>query len=168
MQIIHTHIDDIATIFEIYDHAIAHQKAVSHLAWDGFSEEMVRQEISEKRHYKIVVDEQIAATFILTYNDDLIWGARPAKKAIYLHRAATHNAFRGSNFIKAMLEYTIAHAQKNKIPYFRLDTWQDNPKLHGIYLNNGFTYMGTQITPETPLLPKHYWGTVLGLFEMEV
>ena len=48
--------NDLETIFELYDAAIAHQKAVSLMHWLPFDRLMVEAEIAEGRQWKIVLD----------------------------------------------------------------------------------------------------------------
>jgi L-amino acid N-acyltransferase YncA len=45
---------DLETIFELYDAAIAHQKAVSNMHWLPFDRQMVADEIAEGRQWKIM------------------------------------------------------------------------------------------------------------------
>lgn len=168
MNIINSEIEDLAAIMALYDDAIAHQKAVSNLVWKGFDQNMVIDEINENRQWKILIDNQIACVFMTAYNDPAIWNEKDKDSAIYLHRIVTNPHFRGKGFVKIITDWAIDYAQKHDIDFVRLDTWQDNEKLHAIYRNAGFVYQGIkQITPDSDL-PKHYWGTKLGLFEIRL
>lgn len=168
MEIIRATIDDLDTLMGLYDSAIAHQQAVSNLVWKGFDRNMVINEIEEGRQWKVVVDGEAACVFMIAYNDPAIWDEKDADSAIYVHRISTNPNFRGRGFVKFITDWSIDFAKTNQIDFVRLDTWQDNAKLHQIYKNAGYTYVGIkEITPQANL-PKHYWGVTLGLFEIKV
>ncbi|RZK88798.1 MAG: GNAT family N-acetyltransferase, partial [Pedobacter sp.] len=73
IQILNSNLEDIETIFEFYDMAIAHQKKVFNKHWQGFSLELVTQEVEENRQYKILVDGKVASIFAVTFSDPQIW-----------------------------------------------------------------------------------------------
>jgi ribosomal protein S18 acetylase RimI-like enzyme len=168
MQILNSSLQDLDFTMLLYDQAIAHQAAVSDLVWKGFDIEMVKQEIFENRQWKIVIDGQIACVFMIANNDPDIWDEKDKDTAIYIHRISTNNAFRGYGFVKIIADWAINFAKANQINFVRLDTWQDNPKLHALYLKAGFQYMGIKAINPPTNLPKHYWGTTLGLFEIKI
>jgi len=168
MEIINATVDDLRPIMRLYDEAIAHQQAVSDLVWKGFDERMVLSEIMEQRQWKIMIDDEIACVFMTAYNDPAIWDEKDKDSAIYIHRISTNPAFRGRGFTKFITNWAIDYAKTHQIDFVRLDTWQENPKLHQIYLNAGFTYVGIKAISPTEHLPKHYWGITLGLFEIKV
>jgi ribosomal protein S18 acetylase RimI-like enzyme len=168
MQITNATHEDLPAIMSLYDHAIAHQQAVSNLVWKGFDSAMVIQEIEENRQYKIIIDDEIACVFMISYHDPAIWDEKDKDAAIYIHRISTNPNFRGKGFVKLITDWALEYAKDHNIDFVRLDTWQANEKLHQIYLKAGFTYMGTKLITPTKDLPKHYWGTTLGLFEIVV
>ncbi|PWS28224.1 GNAT family N-acetyltransferase [Pedobacter yonginense] len=167
MQVQNSQSCDIDTIFEFYDLAIAHQKKVFNKHWQGFSLELVSQEVSENRQYKILVDGVVACVFAVTFNDKLIWGNRD-RDSIYIHRIVTHPNFRGYAFVKEIIKWAKGYASKHAIKYIRMDTWADNEKLLHYYTSCGFNYVGLVTLTETEGLPKHYEGISLSLFEIEL
>jgi ribosomal protein S18 acetylase RimI-like enzyme len=168
MQIIHSTLQDLSAIMSLYDEAIAHQKAVSDLVWKGFDEEVVVNEINENRQWKIMMENEIACVFMTAYNDPAIWDEKDRDSAIYVHRIVTNPKFRGKGFVQIITDWAMDYAGSNNIDFVRLDTWQDNAKLHQIYQKAGFTYVGIKSITPTKDLPKHYWGTKLGLFEIKI
>ncbi len=76
MQILNSSIEDIDSIFKLYEEAIIFQKTKFNKHWQGFERTLVETEISENRQWKIVIDEQIACIFAVTYEDVLIWGEK--------------------------------------------------------------------------------------------
>ena len=159
--------NDIDTIFDFYDMAIAHQKKVFNKHWQGFSRQLVEAEIAENRQYKISVKGEVACVFAVTFNDKLIWGDRD-HDSIYIHRIVTHPNFRGYAFVKEIIKWAKVYAAKNKIKYIRMDTWADNEKLLAYYTACGFDYVGIVTMEQTDGLPKHYEGISLSLFEIVV
>jgi hypothetical protein len=89
--------DDIPEIFSLYDAAVAYQKERFDKHWQTFDIEVIEKEISEKRQWKMLINDQIACIFVTTDNDALIWGEKEDGQAIYLHRIVTSVAFRGNN-----------------------------------------------------------------------
>ncbi|HNM26024.1 MAG TPA: GNAT family N-acetyltransferase [Saprospiraceae bacterium] len=161
-------IDDLETIFQLYEYAIAHQKAVSDQHWLPFERRLVEQEIAEGRIWKIVDGEQIACVFMIAYNDPHIWGIKDADPAVYLHRIATHPACRGRNFVAAIIEWARAHGRARGKKYLRLDTWADNLRLKALYERCGFRFLGVERPANPAALPSHYSTIELGMFEMEI
>ncbi|MFC3364138.1 GNAT family N-acetyltransferase [Pedobacter fastidiosus] len=167
IQVLNSQSNDIDTIFEFYDFAVAHQKKVFNKHWQGFSLELVSQEVSENRQYKILVDGIVACVFAVTFDDKLIWGDRD-QDSIYIHRIVTHPNFRGYSFVKEIIKWAKKYASENSIKYIRMDTWADNEKLLEYYTACGFDYVGVVTMNETEGLPKHYEGISLSLFEIVV
>jgi ribosomal protein S18 acetylase RimI-like enzyme len=158
--------DDLNTIFKLYDAAIAHQKAVSNMHWLPFDRELVAQEIAEGRQWKILMDEKIACVFVVAYQDAAIWGEKDQDPSVYLHRIVTDPAFRGRNFVGAILEWAKEHGKNLGKKFVRLDTWAENLKLKEIYERNGFQFIGVVTPNDLSVLPSHYSGIRLSLFEV--
>ena len=158
--------DDLKAIFELYDAAIAHQKAVSNMHWLPFDTKMVNAEIAEGRQWKIMIDEQIACVFATAYTDPAIWGGKDKEPSVYLHRIATNPDFRGQNLVGAIVEWSKQHGKAMGKKFVRLDTWAENLKLKEVYVRNGFTFLGIVAPANPAALPSHYSGISLGLFEI--
>lgn len=157
---------DIDSIFHFYDMAVEYQKTKFNKHWQGFEINLVKQEIAEGRQWKIVIDNEIACVFAITYEDESIWKEKNNDKAVYFHRIVTHPKFRGQNFVKKIIEWAKPFAQEKGLDYLRLDTWGDNAELIEYYQKCGFGFLGI-ITPDYNGLPKHYEGITLSLFEIK-
>jgi ribosomal protein S18 acetylase RimI-like enzyme len=168
MQIINSSENDINTIFEFYDHAIAYQKTKFNKHWQGFDLPVIEKEIRENRQFKIVVGEKVVCIFAITFNDPAIWGEKDKDKAVYIHRIVTHPDFHGNNYVKQIVKWAIAYCEKNSIDYVRMDTWGDNQKLIEHYQGCGFTFMSISDKMSDANLPKHYDCISLSLFEIDV
>ncbi len=159
---------DLDLIFEFYAHAIAYQKRVSKMHWQEFDRALVEREISEGRQWKIMVGGAVGCVFVTTFSDPEIWAERDREPSIYLHRIVTHPDFRGANFVPAIIEWAKNEAKTSGLKYVRLDTWGDNQKLHEYYVRCGFRFLGIITPTNLHLLPSHYDGIRLALFEIEV
>lgn len=158
---------DFNTIFEFYDLAVAYQKTKFNKHWMGFDADLVRKEIAETRQWKIVIDNEIACVFAITFEDKSIWKEKNRDKAVYFHRIVTHPAFKGQQFVKKIVDWGLAFAKEKKLDYLRLDTWGDNEELIRYYQQSGFEFLGV-ITPDNNGLPKHYDGITLSLFQIKI
>lgn len=168
MQIINSTSNDIDTIFEFYDHAIAYQKIKFNKHWLGFDLHVIDKEIKENRQFKIMLDEKVVCIFAITFNDPAIWREKDKDAAIYIHRIVTHPDFHGNNYVKDIVKWAIDYCKKNKIDYVRMDTWGDNQKLIAYYQDCGFSFMGISQEMNDVNLPKHYDCISLSLFEIAI
>lgn len=159
---------DLEAIFDLYDAAIAHQQAVSHLHWLPFERSRVEAEIAEGRQWKIVVDGRIACIFLVAYADPDIWGEQDADPAVYLHRIVTNPQFRGRKFVFHIVQWAKMHGREKGKKLIRLDTWSENLRLKEHYLQCGFRFLGITTPANLAALPSHYAGVSLGLFELSI
>jgi hypothetical protein len=167
MQVLNSRIEDIDTIFNLYDQAIEYQKTVFNRQWEGFERSLVETEIAENRQWKIILDNEVACIFAITFNDALFWKEKDKQPSIYIHRIVTNPKFRGASFVLSIIEWARGYcALKNK-QFIRVDTWGDNQKLIDYYVKCGFNYLETVALDNTEGLPKHYKGT-LALFEIKL
>ena len=66
-------IEDIDAIFKFYDWAVAFQKEKFNKHWKGFERSLIEKEVAERRQWKILVDNEIACVFAITFEDESIW-----------------------------------------------------------------------------------------------
>lgn len=85
--------EDIDDIFRLYKEATSFQKIkFPGNQWPEFSRELIEKEIEENRQFKIVIDDNIACIWAITFSDPEIWGQKNSDPAVYIHRIATHPA----------------------------------------------------------------------------
>ncbi|HLV14923.1 MAG TPA: hypothetical protein VKY41_07070 [Xanthomarina sp.] len=72
MKILHRELEDIKDIFKIYN-ATYYQKTVNYKSWRGFERTLIEKEIGENRHFKIVRYGELACTFVIAFNNPIIW-----------------------------------------------------------------------------------------------
>lgn len=168
MTIQNTCIEDIDAVFYLYDEASKYQKRHQKHYWNGFDRAQVEKEIKESRHFIIKEKDTIVCTFLITYEDPLIWQAANKDPALYLHRIATHPKYRGRGYIKSIIEWSKVHAKaKNKL-FIRLDTHIGNDKINAYYTSCGFTNKGiSYLDPNSPI-PEHYKAGAFTLFEIKL
>jgi ribosomal protein S18 acetylase RimI-like enzyme len=168
MKIINSNPEDIETIFTLYDEGTAYQKSVAKKHWKGFGRSLIEAEIREKRQWKIMMGEEVACVFAISFNDPFIWQEKDADPAIYIHRIATNPLFRGNSFVKHIIAWAKDFAKENDRQYIRMDTGSGNDKLNKYYIDCGFTYLGVIELGDTENLPDHYKGGSSSLFEIKI
>ena len=166
MEILKCKSEDIDKIFELYQQGTEHQKTVAIKHWKGFERSLVEKEISEKRQYKIVINQTIACVFAIDYTDPLIWGEKDKDPSIYIHRIAANPDFRRQFFVKKIVEWAKNHAKETRKNFIRMDTGSGNEKLNHYYVSCGFKYLGVVTRGKSEGLPAHYKDGASSLFEI--
>ncbi|GHB66896.1 GNAT family N-acetyltransferase [Persicitalea jodogahamensis] len=160
---------DIPEIFRLYAEAAAHQAKVgATVVWPTFERQLVATEISEKRQWKMMIEEEIACVWAITFEDEQIWEERNADPAIYIHRIATNPDFRGQNFVTRIVDWAKVYAQSRGKEYVRLDTIGENLPLIQHYTKAGFNFLGMFQMKNTDGLPAHYESGEVALFEIKL
>ena len=168
MKIIKSQTTDIDVIFELYEYATAFQQKVGTNTWKGFERKRVEQEIAEERHFIIQDENQISATFVLTFSDPIIWKEADSDPSVYIHRIATHPDFRGRNYVQKIVNWVIEFAKENEKEFVRLDTTSGNKPLNQYYIKCGFTFKGNSTIKWANDLPEHYKTGEFALFEIKI
>lgn len=169
IEIQNTREEDISSIFKLYDDAISYQKQVGNNHWLGFEEALIKKEIAENRHYKILLNGEIGGTFIVTFEDKLIWKTVQDIPAIYLHRVATAEAARGNDLFKHIVDWAKNYANQHQLSSIRIDTGSGNDRLINYYSRLGFSVVDTNTKVDyTSDLPAHYEHGIFTLLEMPV
>lgn len=168
MKIIKSSKENIEAIFKIYEEATSYQKTVAKKTWRGFERTLIEKEIEENRHFVIKEEDEIASTFVITFNDEIIWKEASLQPSVYIHRIATNPNFRGKGYVKKIVEWTINYAKENDKLYVRLDTHSGNERINEYYVSCGFTYKGISEIEWTSDLPEHYKEGSFSLFEIKI
>ena len=161
--------EDIDEIFRLYNIASNYQKSKKTVVvWPDFDREMVSQEIAEHRQFKLLIDDEIACIWAITFSDAQIWEKRNEDPAIYIHRIATNPKFRGHNFVGAIVDWAKDYAKVHTKQFIRLDTLGENTRLINHYCNCGFDFLGMFDLPNVDELPPHYKEGPVCLFEIDL
>jgi len=160
---------DIDEIFRLYRIASEYQKSKEGVVvWPEFERNLVANEITENRQWKLIIDNQIACVWATTFSDEQIWEKKNSDPAVYIHRIATNPNFRGNSFVKIIVEWARTYAKNNIKNYIRLDTLGNNIKLIEHYKSAGFDFLGMFDLQNTEGLPDHYHGVPACLFEINL
>ena len=169
MQITTSSIHDIDEIFRLYKIASDYQKEKKKVVvWPDFKKALVETEIAEKRQWKLIIDDEVACLWAITFSDAQIWEERDNSTSIYIHRIATNPKFRGNNYMNTIVTWAKTYAQSIEKRFIRLDTLGNNTKLIEHYQNAGFDFLGMFDLKNTDMLPDHYQDQAACLFEIDL
>lgn len=169
MKIENSTLNDIPTIFELYKIATDYQKLKwPDNVWPPFEREMVKQEIIEKRQWKIVINEEIACIWVTAFSDPKIWEERNTDPSVYIHRIATNPQFKGQKFVEKIVSWAKEFTVQNQKQYIRMDTCGRNEGLIRYYTSCGFEFLGIHKLKSTEGLPAHYVDAEVCFFEMDI
>jgi GNAT superfamily N-acetyltransferase len=147
---------DTDSILALYEAAMRLQTEKNMVVWPRFEKSFIEKEIKEQRQWKLVVDREIACNWAITFEDKEIWGEKDNNDSIYIHRIATHPAFRGNRFVDDIVKWARAYAISKGKQYVRLDTLGNNTRLIQHYTSAGFDFLGIFRLADTQNLPGHY------------
>jgi hypothetical protein len=168
MKITNSTSKDIDEIFRLYRIASEYQRKHKVVVWPEFERKLVQTEIEENRQWKLVINDDIACVWAITFNDEQIWEERNAEAAIYIHRIATNPGYRGNNFVSVIVGWARKYEKSNGKNFVRLDTIGNNVKLIEHYTNAGFNFLGIFDLKDTSGLPGHYHNAAACLFEIKL
>lgn len=126
------------------------------VVWPFFESSFIEKEIRAQRQWKIVIENQVACNWAITYEDKEIWGDRDKNDAVYIHRICTSPDFRGNRFIENIVDWAKKHAIQSGKQFVRLDTLGNNTRLIEHYTAAGFSFLGMFTLADTAALPAHY------------
>lgn len=147
---------DLETILKLYEAARALQAERKMVVWPVFENTLMEQEITDKRQWKLVIDNEMACNWAITFSDKEIWEEKDQNDSIYIHRIATNPAFRGQRFIKNIVAWARDYACNQGKKFIRLDTLGNNKRLIRHYTDAGFNFLGVVQLADTSKLPLHY------------
>lgn len=166
MKITNSNSADIPEIFRLYRLATVYQKIKNCTQWPEFSMELVSKEIAENRQWKLLIDQDVACVWAVTFEDPEIWGEKDSDKAMYIHRIATNPNFSGLQLVQHIVTWSKAYAKENKLHYIRMDTVGENLGLISHYRKCGFEFLGLSKLENTESLPAHYHNASVSLFQI--
>ncbi len=168
MEIANSTLEDIDEIFKLYRLATDFQKTKFTHHWPEFDKLLVETEILENRQWKIIIDDEIACVWATTFDDPQIWGELNKEPSTYIHRIATNPKFRGRDFVKAIIKWSIEYSKDNEKLYVRMDTVGNNLNLINYYKKCGFDFIGLLKLTDTSELPSHYHDATVSLFQIKL
>ena len=167
MKIKNSKLEDLDTIFKLYEIATAYMKSKAEVAWPKFEKKMVIAEIKNKSQWKLEINEQVACVWATTLKDELIWG-EDNEPSLYIHRIASNPSFRGQRLVGKILDWSKKYCIENKLKFVRMDTVGLNKGLIKHYGSFGFEFLGIKKLKDTTNLPEHYKEDDVCLFQKEL
>ena len=157
MTIKNVSIVDIDDVFRLYKIASEYQREKKKvIVWPNFDRNMVETEITEKRQFKMLIENEVVCIWAITFNDEQIWEEKNKDSAIYIHRIATSPNFRGKKMVAKIVDWAKQFADEKEIQFIRLDTLGNNTRLIEHYKEAGFDFLGMHTLKDTSNLPEHY------------
>src|SRR5205814_8951347 len=147
---------DADAILKLYEAAMDLQTKKNTVVWPRFERSFIEKEIKEERQFKLMIGDEIACNWAVTFEDKEIWEERDNNDSIYIHRIATKPSFRGNRFIDVIVSWAKDYALSKGKQWVRLDTLGNNIKLIEHYTSAGFTFLGIFKLENTQTLPEHY------------
>jgi ribosomal protein S18 acetylase RimI-like enzyme len=156
---------DVSPIRSIYTDAQALQRSRRSGEWLDFGEDILLEDISAGRLFKVIADDVLAGAFILVERDDAIWGDLERGDHLYLHRIARSAQHRGKGLFADVLEWARARCRALGRAGVRMDTWANNETLLRYYERHGFRLVRRSLIGMESALPAHYRGIELALLQ---
>src|SRR5215469_3443513 len=102
--------NDRPTLIDLYQKGIETQRSTFGKHWLFIDTDMLDVEVSERRLWKVVENDEIACIFSVTYSDAVLWNERNADSAVYIHCIVTDPGFRGRGFVSKITQWAKQHA----------------------------------------------------------
>ena len=147
---------DSDTILWLYKSARDLQTQRGMVVWPIFEKDFIENEINEQRQWKLLIEDDIACNWAITFSDKEIWGEKDKDDAIYIHRIATNPLFRGNRYIDRIVSWAKEYSKQRAKQFIRLDTLGNNTGLIEHYTSAGFKFLGMFELADTSNLPGHY------------
>lgn len=169
MKILNSTIEDIPEIFRLYRLATEHQKKKFPTnIWPEFDKDMVKTEVNEKRQFKLMMNDEVACVWAITFSDPQIWEEDDNNESIYIHRIATNPDFRGNDFVNKIVTWARDYVVENDKKFIRMDTCGNNRALINHYKRSGFDFLGIKKINDSSDLPSHYHDADVCYFEIRM
>jgi len=161
-------VEDLSLIYELFEQAIAFQKANHYIGWQDYDKGFIQSDVENKLLYKIRKGKDIIGIFCICLSDVLIWREKEQGDAIYLHRIVLNQQFKGTKIFQQVFDWTVNYAKAKGLAYIRMDTWATNSKIIAYYKSYGFRFVEEYITPGTDALPVQHRNLKVALLEYTV
>ena len=165
MHIMPSTTEDLELACTLFARAIEWQHAKGYPAYTYVDQESIAQDIAHGRHYKLLIEGEVACMFCIWDTDELIWREHGGGKAIYLHKITTADGYRGRGLLKRIIEWCEAYARERDLQYIRLDTWARNEKLKNYYVLHGFEIVDYYWVPDLPEVSLNTRGNEVVLMQ---
>lgn len=142
-------VEDAPELTEVLQQAAVFKASLGDNIWgpEPFTDKETIDSISGGNTYIALSSGELAGSLVVLTSDERIWGAEKGTdgKAIYLHRLAVGESFRGQHVGELMMKWAIGKARELGKTLIRLDCSTDNEKLCEYYDRNGFKEVGRKV-----------------------
>jgi ribosomal protein S18 acetylase RimI-like enzyme len=167
-QIENASIEDLNTIYWLFEEAISYQKKKKYVGWENYDKDFILLDVKNKLQFKITEGNNTLCIFSICYSDNIIWRKREKGDAIYIHRIIVNPFFKGENQFKKVLNWAIEVANEKKLKYIRMETWAENINLIEYYKSFGFQIIEYFTAPNSNDLPYQQRNIKAALLQMKL
>ena len=164
-EILNSEISDLDFACYLFIEAIKYQERKGYPLYKSSDRPLLKNDIENACHYKLMIDDDIACMFSAIRSDELIWREKNKDKAIYLHRIVVNPKYKGRKLLGEILDWTKQKAKEDDALYIRIDTWADNPDLVNYYTRFGFEVIEYFKIPDIEDVPINCRGNKVVLME---
>jgi ribosomal protein S18 acetylase RimI-like enzyme len=134
--------EELPLVASILDEATAYVATKGYPQWPTpFPVEEIAPACAAQELFVVEEDAEVAAVFVLVWDDPRFWGERPPDAA-YLHKLAVRRRFAHRGLGVAIVRWAEDQARAAGRPYLRLDCLRDNPWIRSFYEGLGFEPRG--------------------------
>ena len=159
-------ISDLSCIQEVYAEGRRRQQKRGTLIWPEFSDASLIADVRERKLFRVMDNDAMVGTFTIAYEDQAVWGERERGAHVYLHRIARSPSGTSRGLLRSVVDWACAHSRELQREGIRMDTAAASRQLIAYYEQAGFVVVGRYVIGPDPILPTHYHGTEVALFEM--
>lgn len=152
----------------LFEEAIDYQKRLSRPHYGEVDRPSHKKDIERGESFKLILEDQVAMTFSLCTDDELIWRSKNSDKALYLRKATVHPDHRGKGLMRSVVEFAVETAEAMGLDFLRLDTWASNDKLVELYQRCGFEHLENYQVPDEDCIPLNTRGNLVALLELRI
>ncbi|MGI2297964.1 GNAT family N-acetyltransferase [Paenibacillus sp. GXUN7292] len=142
--ITHATIDDAPIILSLWKGSAEWLQSNNIKQWnpEAFSLEQVLKFVNDGSDvYLATIDNEIAGTYLITWQDPFIWKELDNSDAGYIHKFAVNRKFKGKGIGSKLLRSAEEQIRDKGKKYIRLDCMADNNRLNQYYRDAGYQFV---------------------------
>jgi hypothetical protein len=159
-------VGDLPRIQAAYAEGRRKQQERGTLVWPEFSDASLIAEIQAQQLFRVMDNDGMVGTFAISYDDQAVWGDRDRGAHVYLHRISRSPSGTSPGLLRSVIDWACTHSRALQREGIRMDTAAASGQLVAYYEQAGFAVVGRHVIGPDPMLPSHYHGTEVALFEM--
>jgi len=137
-------LQDTQDILQLYATAYKDNNVDSGIDWGSYNIEWIENEIIEKKLWKIIIRDQLACIWAISFEHTPIWEDNEQALCMYLDRIITIPEFKGQMLTKIIGEWAKGYAIETGRKYIRLSTYRLNVRWVDYLTRCGFEFVGVK------------------------